>query len=225
MTGERITETHEGIQDEFTVEVYDRFLKRMRDKGWMETDQIIKSGINQGSALEIGPGPGYLGLEWLKKTEGTRLTGLEISSNMIEVAEKNAREYNLEARIDYIEGDAQKMPLDDNLFDGVFANGSLHEWSNPEEIFNEIHRVLKPGGLYFISDLRRDISPFIKWFMKVITKPRELRPGLVTSFNAAYIIDEVKSILKDTDLTNYEVSKNTMGLTIVGSSSRTGSQE
>jgi len=31
----------------------------------------------------------------VKKTEGTRLTGLEISSNMIEVAEKNAREYNL----------------------------------------------------------------------------------------------------------------------------------
>ena len=216
MIRERITETHEGIQDEFTVEVYDRFLKRMRDKGWMETDQIIKSGINQGSALEIGPGPGYLGLEWLKKTERTRLTGLEISSNMIEVAEKNAREYKLEARIDYIEGDAQKMPLDDNLFDGVFANGSLHEWSNPEEIFNEIHRVLKPGGLYFISDLRRDINPFIKWFMKIITKPKELRPGLVTSFNAAYIVDEVKSILKNTDLISYKVSKDTMGLTIVG---------
>ncbi len=216
MIRERITETHEGIQDEFTVEVYDLFLKRMRNKGWMETDKVIKSGLNQGSALEIGPGPGYLGLEWLKKTNGTRLTGLEISSNMIEVAEKNAREYNLEARIDYIEGDAQKMPLDDNLFDGVFANGSLHEWSNPEEIFNEIHRVLKPGGLYFISDLRRDINPFIKWFMKIITKPKELRPGLVTSFNAAYIVDEVKSILKDTDLTNYKVSKDTMGLTIVG---------
>jgi len=216
MTGERIVETHDGIQDEFTVEVYDQFLKRMRDKGWMETDQIIKAGINQGSALEIGPGPGYLGLEWLKKTEGTRLAGLEISSNMIEVAEKNAREYNLEARVEYIEGDAQKMPLDDNLFDSVFANGSLHEWSNPKKIFNEIYRVLKPGGLYFISDLRRDTNPFIKWFMKIVTKPKELIPGLVTSFNAAYIVDEVKSILKDTNLKNYKVSKDTMGLTITG---------
>jgi len=216
MIGERIAETHDGIQDEFTVDVYDRFLKRMRDKGWMETDQIIKSGINQGSALEIGPGPGYLGLEWLKKTNGTSLTGLEISSKMIKVAEKNAREYNLEERIDYIKGDAQRMPLDDNLFDGVFTNGSLHEWSNPKEIFNEIHRVLKPGGLYFISDLRRDTHPFIKWFMKIVTKPKELRPGLITSFKAAYILDEVKSILKDTDLTNYKVSKDTMGLTIIG---------
>jgi len=216
MTGERIVETHDGIQDEFTVEVYNQFLKRMKDKGWMETDQIIKAGINQGLALEIGPGPGYLGLEWLKKTEGTRLTGLEISSNMIEFAEKNAREYNLGVRVNYIEGDAQKMPLDDNLFDGVFANGSLHEWSNPKKIFNEIYRVLKPGGLYFISDLRRDTNPFIKWFMKIVTKPKELRPGLVTSFNAAYVVDEVKSILEDTNLKNYKVSKDTMGLTITG---------
>lgn len=147
---------------------------------------------------------------------GTRLTGLEISSNMIEVAEKNAREYNLGVRVNYIEGDAQKMPLDDNLFDSVFANGSLHEWSNPKKIFNEIYRVLKPGGLYFISDLRRDTNLFIKWFMKIVTKPKELRPGLVTSFNAAYVVDEVKSILKDTNLKNYKVSKDTMGLAITG---------
>ena len=32
---------------------------------------------------EIGPGPGYLGLEWLKKTQGTHLTGVDISPGMI----------------------------------------------------------------------------------------------------------------------------------------------
>lgn len=65
MTRERIIETTEGIQDEFDVEMYDSMMRDLRDKGWIETKDIIKSGITSGHALEIGPGPGYLGLEWL----------------------------------------------------------------------------------------------------------------------------------------------------------------
>ncbi len=66
MTRPRVTETDQGIQGEFTVTLYDQMQRRLRDKGWIETKDIIKSGITKGIALEIGPGPGYLGLEWLK---------------------------------------------------------------------------------------------------------------------------------------------------------------
>jgi ubiquinone/menaquinone biosynthesis C-methylase UbiE len=86
----RIVETNEGIQGEFTVEVYDKMMRNLRDRGWIETDLILKTGITRGLSLEVGPGPGYLGLEWLKKTEGTSLRGLEISPDMIKMAEKNA---------------------------------------------------------------------------------------------------------------------------------------
>ena len=60
-------------------------MRNMRDKGWIETNSILKEGISSGLALEIGPGPGYLGLEWLKKTGQTRLKGPEISDDMKEV--------------------------------------------------------------------------------------------------------------------------------------------
>jgi len=69
MTKPRVKETDEGIQGAFTVEIYDRFQRGMRDRGWIETHALIKSGIQQGHALEVGPGPGYLGLEWLKNTQ------------------------------------------------------------------------------------------------------------------------------------------------------------
>ena len=84
----RVKETDQGIQGELIVETYDQFQKGMRDKGWIETDAIIKSGICAGHALELGPGPGYVGLEWLKKTQATRLTGLDISPDMIAMAER-----------------------------------------------------------------------------------------------------------------------------------------
>lgn len=184
----RVVETTEGIQGEFTVEVYDKMMRNLRDRGWIETDLILKTGINHSLSLEIGPGPGYLGLEWLKKTEGTILRALEISADMIEMAENNAGEYGLQNRVKYVEGDAQKMPFEDNTFDGVFTNGSLHEWSQPSRIFNEVYRCLKPGGKYLISDMRRDMNPFVKWFLKLMTKPKEIRPGLISSINASYTV-------------------------------------
>ena len=212
----RVVETNEGIQGEFTVEVYDKMMRNLRDRGWIETDLILKTGINHDLSLEIGPGPGYLGLEWLKKTEGTTLRALEISADMIKMAEKNAREYGLQNRVKYVEGDAQKMPFEDNTFDGVFTNGSLHEWSQPNRIFNEVYRCLKPGGKYLISDMRRDMNPLVKWFLKLMTKPKEIRPGLISSINASYTVQETPSILSKTDLKSSKVKKTTMGFIITG---------
>jgi len=216
MVKKRIVETNSGIQDELDVEIYDRFLRIMRDRGWLETNQIITNNINKGLSLEIGPGPGYLGLEWLKKTEGTQLKGIEISANMIKLAEKNANEYGLSSRVNYVMGDSSNMPFSDNTFAGVFTNGSLHEWSQPEKIFNEIYRVLKPQGIYFISDMRRDMNFVIKWFMKAIAKPVEIRSGLITSINASYTPKEIQSILSGTALKNSTISCNPIGIIIKG---------
>lgn len=216
MVKPRVIETTEGIQGEFDVEMYDRMMRRMRDRGWLETRLILKAGIKRGMALEVGPGPGYLGLEWLQQVAEATLKAVEISPNMIAHAERNAREYGLEDRATYVTGDAREIPFDDNLFDGVFTNGSLHEWAEPKRVFNEIHRVLKPGGNYCISDLRRDMNLFVKWFMKAVTKPKEIRPGLISSIRAAYTADELRSVLHDSNLDTYTVNKGAMGLIITG---------
>ena len=61
MTKNRIVETDSGITGEFNTQMYDIMMRNMRDKGWIETNLILKEGISSGLALEIGPGPGYLG--------------------------------------------------------------------------------------------------------------------------------------------------------------------
>ncbi|WP_440955703.1 class I SAM-dependent methyltransferase [Methanosarcina sp. Mfa9] len=213
---QRVVETDEGIQGEFDVKVYDRMQRFLRDKGWMETDELIKSGISSGLALEIGPGPGYLGLEWLKKTSGTALKGVEISQNMIDLARKNADEYVLSSRVEYKNGRAEVIPFEDETFDAVFTNGSMHEWSEAEKVFNEIHRVLKDGGRFYISDLKRNMNPLVAWFMKISVKPPEIRPGLKTSIAAAYTKSELEEMLAGTKLKSAQVSDNLMGLAIKG---------
>jgi len=212
----RVVETDSGIQGEIIVTAYDEMQRRLRDKGWIETKDIIRSGINKDRALEIGSGPGYLGLEWLKHTEGTTLKGLDISADMVSIAERNAKEYGLSDRVEYIRSSGDRIPLEDESFDAVFTNGSLHEWSNPKDTFNEIWRVLKKGGRVFISDLRRDMFFLIKWILWISVKPKGIRPGLITSINAAYTPDELRELLKATRLSNCHVSGNPIGLKLTG---------
>lgn len=214
----RVVETDTGIQG-FDVEIFDQLARRLRDKGWQETGMVIKAGINSGMVLEVGPGPGYVGLEWLKQTQGTQLKGLDISPDMVEVAKRNAKEYGFENRVEYVISSADKMPFVDNTFDGVFSTSSLHEWSRPEDVFNEIYRVLKPSGKLCICDLRRDMNPFIKFLLKLFIKPKEIKPGFITSINASYIASEIKQILLKTNIKSFNIKNDTMGLSITGEKS------
>jgi len=216
MTKPRVPETDSGIQGVDIVAMYDQMQRTLRDKGWMETGDLLKSGITGGHALEIGYGPGYLGLEWLKKCQQGKLTGLDISPDMQALAGRNALEYSCLDRTDYRLGRGDKLPFDDGSFDAVFTNGSLHEWEHPVETFNEIWRVLKPGGRYFISDLRRDMNFLLYAFLWLGTQPAAIRPGLKTSVGAAYTAVELRDMIKNSCLVGGWIKANPFGLSISG---------
>ncbi len=216
MVKPRVKETDNGIQNTFDITAFDKLRRKMRDHNHLDTVRLIHSGINNGLALEIGPGPGYLGLEWLRRTTGTTLKAVEISQGMILLAEKNADEYQLRNRLTYILGDAQNLPFENESFDAVFSSGSLHEWAEPKQIFNEIYRVLKPGGRYYISDLRRDLNPVIKAIIIKSTDPKEIVPGFITSLNAAYTKKELKKLLLTSKLKDADVRKNIVTLEVTG---------
>lgn len=216
MFEQREPETDDGIQDETTVAFYEQMQKNLRDEGHLPVEALLESGIRSGVALEIGPGPGYFGLEWLKATEETRLVGLEISPAMIASAEKNASGYGFASRARYQEGNALAMPFEDGIFDAVFSNGSLHEWESAGAVFDEIARVLKPGGRFCITDLRRDLSPEIFRAMYESCDPPEIRPGFETSVRAAYTREEAMDLLGRSRLGGWQVIAHPYGLMICG---------
>lgn len=225
MTKPRVVETEEGLQGEFVATAYDIMMRQSRDKGQLLTYMIVEAGITTGLVLEIGPGPGYLGLEWLKQTTNTDLKALDISQAMLAVAEKNAEEYGLTDRVEYIHGDALQMPFDDDYFDGVFTNAALHEWADPAQAFNQIHRVLKPGGRYLITDLRRDMPAPVKWFLWLINaRQKELRPDLIKSINASYTRSEAEQLVQKTDLKGASVQQSPFGLAIAGQKEGSGEE-
>ncbi len=214
MTKARIIES-EGVTGDLTVESYDKLMRSLMNKGYLDTSTIIQSGITYGTALEVGPGPGYLGIEWLSKTQGTFLKGLDISQDMINIAQRNAREFKVHDRVEYRLGNAKQMPFADQTFDAVFTNGSLHEWSDPKLVLDEIYRVLKPGGRYSVTDLRRDITQFARIVLQFAI-PKERKEGFASSLNASYTVEELMPILKATNLRNAHIAKELWTVLVTG---------
>lgn len=212
----RTPETDDGIQDEVTVEEYDQMQRGLRDQGHLPVEELITFSKDGDNALEIGPGPGYLGLEWLCKTKDTRLAGLEISQAMIHIAEKNAKEYQISKRVSYKKGNALDMPFQNDSFDLVFSNGSLHEWEDARQVFTEIFRVLKKGGRVSVSDLRRDLSQEIFEFMRDCCESKKIQEGFVTSVMASYVKDELEGILGGIEFSMLQIITHPYGLVVIG---------
>ncbi|WP_321992553.1 class I SAM-dependent methyltransferase [Marispirochaeta aestuarii] len=217
MKRNRVIETTDGIQEEATVEQYDAMQRGLRDHGLMETKSILKAGISSGRVLELGPGPGYLGLEWLKETADTYLIGVDISPAMIAIAERNRKDYGLQERAEYLHATVMDIPLKNESVDAVFSNGSLHEWENPGSVIDEMFRVLKPGGKIFISDLKRTMNVLILLFMKFMVKGKAIKRGLETSVRAAYTANEIAAVFSGTRFGACSIKETPFGIEIVGS--------
>jgi len=81
-----------------------------------------------------------------------KVIGIDFTPIMIEKARQNAEKlgYN---NVEFREGDIDDMPVNDSVADVVVSNCVLNLVPNKEKVIKEIHRVLKPGGHFSISDI------------------------------------------------------------------------
>jgi ubiquinone/menaquinone biosynthesis C-methylase UbiE len=117
--------------------------------------RLSKETTADSRILEVAPGPGYLSIE-LAKHGRYGITGLDISKTFVDIAMENAREESV--KVDFQHGNVSDMPFDDDVFNLIVCRAAFKNFSQPIEAFNEMHRVLKPGGRTIIIDLRKDAS-------------------------------------------------------------------
>ncbi|MBI5500687.1 MAG: class I SAM-dependent methyltransferase [Deltaproteobacteria bacterium] len=212
MIAPRIPETIGAIVGGDHAEAYDRMQAALREKGLLETEELVRSGVAEGGVLEVGSGPGHLGLSWLERTRDTRLAGIDRSPHMARLAARHAAEAGLAARARYVCGDAGAAPFADGAFDAVFSCRSLHEWSDPGATLVELWRVLRRGGRLYLSDLRRDLSPPARRFLERRMTSDIVRRGLAASLAAAYTAAEVAAVLRATPFGAVTVTETPLGL-------------
>ncbi len=175
-------------------------LKDLKRHQWMAKQLVDKIPIG-GKVLEIAPGPGYFCIE-LAKLGNFQITGLDISKSFVEIARRNAAEAGLQ--IDFREGNASAMPFKDDTFDFTFCQAAFKNFSEPVKAIAEMYRVLRPGGLSVIADMRRDATA-----AEIEREVKGMQLGTINEImvrwtfkqmllKSAYSVDEMRSMVAQT---------------------------
>jgi ubiquinone/menaquinone biosynthesis C-methylase UbiE len=111
-----------------------------------------------GIMLDVGIGTGLIVREMARMPEyaGYRFVGLDYYPDMVQTCLEKINNDGLGDRIEVVQGDAAKMDFPDRYFDVVMSRATLHHLADPSDALREKYRVLKPGGICLIHDIRRD---------------------------------------------------------------------
>jgi len=180
--------------------------------------QLVEKIPANGTVLEIAPGPGYFCIE-LARLGNYQITGLDISKSFVEIARRNAAQAGL--KIDFREGNASAMPFKENTFDFTFCQAAFKNFSEPVRAIAEMYRVLRPGGLSIISDLRRDASA-----EEIEREIKGMRLGRLNEFmvrwtfrnmllKSAYSVDEIRSMVAQTPFGQCRINVDGVGFQVL----------
>ncbi len=176
--------------------------------------QLVEKIPAGGRVLEIAPGPGYFCIE-LAKLGDFQITGLDISKSFVKIASENAARTGV--RVDFRQGNASDMPFEDQSFDFTFCQAAFKNFSEPVQAIAEMYRVLRPGGISVIVDMRSDASSDeIESELKGMHLGRVDEMMTRWSFKgmlvkSAYSVDEMKALVAQTPFGDCRIDASGIG--------------
>jgi ubiquinone/menaquinone biosynthesis C-methylase UbiE len=78
--------------------------------------------------------------------------GVDMTDEMLAKSRSTAAELGMQ-HVEFREGLAERMPVDDSWADVVISNGVINLCADKRAVFSEIHRVLRPGGILQFADI------------------------------------------------------------------------
>ena len=114
--------------------------------------------------LDVGCGTGPMIELLAERYPEKRYTGLDLTPKMIEAA--NAKGL---PNTEFLVGDSENLPFEDDRFDAVICANSFHHYPNPQRFFDGVARVLRPGGRFILRDYTA-AKPIV-WLMNHVEMP------------------------------------------------------
>jgi len=101
--------------------------------------------------LDVGCGPGNITIDLAGVVVSGRVTGIDLSADVIELARASLLERDV-TNVGFEVGDVYRLSFADSSFDVVYAHQVLQHLSNPVVALSEMRRVLRDGGLLAVRD-------------------------------------------------------------------------
>ncbi len=149
---------------------------------------LARLAVKKGEkVLEIGFGTGH-GVAALAHSVGEhgKVCGIDISSQMLNIALERVKKTGLSNRVELVLGDAMNLPYEGHSFDAIFMSFVLELFDTPEIplVLSECKRVLKKGGHLCVVSLSKDgktsrMRNLYEWGHKRFPRLLDCRPILV----------------------------------------------
>jgi len=173
----------------------------------------LESGSN---ILDVCTGTGDLAINLAKYSDKNyKIIGIDFSENMIKLAEEKAKEFN---NIKFIQGDALKLPFEDETFDACFIGYGLRNLEDLRKGILEMKRVTKKGGYVTSLDMgkpkgftntlfRLYFDNFVPLFGKILhgnSVPYKYFPDSSKTFPSQEELVEIFKELGFSEVKNYD---------------------
>jgi demethylmenaquinone methyltransferase / 2-methoxy-6-polyprenyl-1,4-benzoquinol methylase len=147
---DRIARVYDRMNSVMTAGMHHRWRARAADL----------ARVGPGSrALDVATGTGDLAIELAAR--GARVTGLDFSERMLELARGKA------PGIEWVPGNALELPYGDGEFEAVTVGFGARNFADLGRGLAEMARVTRPGGRVVILEITTPQKPPLSWFFRL----------------------------------------------------------
>ena len=208
----------------FRYDFLNRFLSAGIDVGWRKKALRQLVSLQPKAILDVATGTGDVAILADKILSPKKITGIDISTGMLEIGKAKILKLGLQNKIELVKGDSEIINFPDASFDAITVAFGVRNFENLEKGLSEMLRVLRPGGklvvLEFSKPKQGAVSAFYSLYMrffasnvgKMISKNDEAYRYLNDSVQQFPEGQRFVSILNTVGYTNTYAKRLTLGI-------------
>lgn len=132
------------------------------DRLWRRRVVRILRHRNPERILDLATGTGDLAIDLVRGIPGVRVTAVDLSEGMLDVARRKVAARGLGDRIELVQGDAERLVLPDAAVDAATVAFGVRNFGDLEAGLGELARTIRPGGTVAILEFSRPRNPLFR---------------------------------------------------------------
>lgn len=139
------------------------------DRWWRHVAVKIVGKTRPRRILDVATGTGDFAIALYNKIKPQQVVGIDLSQGMLDVARGKVEKRGLTNAIALQQGDCLELPFDDKEFDAVTVAFGVRNFEHLLQGYEQMHRVLSPGGMLCVIELSTPENRIIRWFYDIYT--------------------------------------------------------